>query len=897
MTDGYDHTTVEQRWQRRWREDDVFAAPDDPDDPRYVLSMFPYTSGAMHMGHVRNYVITDATAHFERMRGRDVLHPMGWDAFGLPAENAARERDTTPRAWTERCIDAMRRQFDLLGLGFDWSREVTTCDPDYYRWNQWLFNRFRDAGLVDRRAAPVNWCPDCETVLADEQVEADGDSEVCWRCETPVETRSPEQWYVTITDYADELVDALDDLDGWPTHVADMQRNWVGRQRGARVTFEVPEHGSVETFTTRADTLFGVTFVAVAPDHPVAAAAEREDAVAEYVAAHADADAPAAHTDREAATDFSGVDTGARAVHPVTGDAVPVYVADFVVGDVGTGAVMGVPGHDERDHAFARQHDLPVKHVVAPEAGDDGWTDAPEPPGAFTDDGVLVDSGEYSGLDSETARERIVEDVDAVEPDVQYRLRDWLISRQRYWGTPIPVVHCEDCGDVSVPDDDLPVELPEYVETTGNPLEAADEWVQTTCPDCGRPARRETDTMNTFVDSSWYFLRFTGAPEDAPFDPDAVADWLPVDRYVGGVEHAVMHLLYARFVTKALDDVVGIGVREPFADLTCQGMVLRDGAKMSKSRGNGVSPEQVVDAYGADTARLFVMQAAAPERDFEWNETGVEAARATLDRLVDATDAVAAVRERDGDRTPADEHVARAVDATVASVTDAYDAMAFDEAVREARDLLSLVDRYRRTTDPDPVTYERAVAAVVRLFAPVAPHVAEECWDELGDGLVVETDWPTPETDPGRVEAAERVVERTREDVREIVDVAGIDDPERIAVVVAPAWTYRAVEIARETDDDDVVGAVMADETCRTQGESAADFAKDLAAAGHVPEPFGPDAEARAIERAAWLVADEFDAEVAVHRADDPDAPVDAVERARPGRPGIVVREAPASTH
>jgi len=881
MERAYDHDEVEPRWQDRWEAADAFRTADYA-DPEYVLAMFPYTSGELHMGHVRNYAITDAAARFERLRGNDVLHPMGWDAFGLPAENAAMERDTTPAEWTERCIESMREGFDRMGFGFDWEREVTTCDPDYYRWNQWLFRQLYETGLVHRRESPVNWCPDCETVLADAQVE--GEDEVCWRCETPVEERDLTQWHVAITEYADELVDALEDLDGWPDHVREMQRDWIGRHEGAVVTFEVPDHGEVETFTTRADTLFGATFVALSPDHEMSQEiAEADPTVAEYVAAE--------HPDDE----MTGVETDAVAVHPVTDDELPVYVADFVVEDVGTGAIMGVPAHDERDHAFAREHGIEIRQVVDPGAEsvvDDPAIDVDRD--AFTDDGVLVESEQFTGLESVAARNRIVQAVDAVEEQVEYRLRDWLISRQRYWGTPIPIVHCEECGPVPVPDEDLPVELPPYVRTTGNPLEAADDWVRTECPECGRDARRETDTMDTFVDSAWYFLRYVSPDrEDVPFDPDRASEWLPVDHYVGGVEHAVLHLLYARFVTKALADLGHVDVREPFERLTTQGMVRLDGETMSKSTGNVVSPERIVEAYGADTARLFILGAVQPERDFDWSETGVESARATLDRLVrlvDGIDDAAGARNGDRARRPIDEYVERETAARIASAETAYEGFRFNRAIREIESLIGTLARYREH-DPDRETFERAIRRVVIGLAPAAPHVAEELWDRLdGDGLVVDADWPDA-SPPENYDRERELVEATREDVREIQAVAGVENPARIELVVAPEWKRRACEIVRETREDgsEVVGAVMADEACRKRGDAAAEYARTLTDADVVPQTLSPARERASLERAGWLFREEFDAAIEIRAAVE--AAEDLQSRARPGRPAIRLHE------
>ena len=909
--EAYDHTAVERRWQEAWDDADVYRTPDDVEDPTYVLGMYPYPSGKLHMGHVRNYTITDAYARYRRMCGDDVLHPMGWDAFGLPAENAAKERDTNPREWTIDCIDTMREQMRSMGFGYDWEREIATCTPEYYRWNQWLFGQFHEAGLVDRREAEVNWCPSCETVLADEQVE--GDDELCWRCDTPVEARELDQWFLEITAYADELLTAIDDLDGWPTSVRQMQRNWIGRQHGTTLEFEVAGHGPVEAFTTRVDTIYGATCFALAPDHPISEElATEDDAVRRFIEEEADPEGD----------EPNGVETGLTATNPATGEEIPVFVADFVLSDVGTGALMAVPAHDDRDHAFATKMGVDIEPVIAPEpddwdgsaAGSEGDTlpDAPDvSETAFTDDGVVIDSGAYSGLDSETARERLTADIESAEASTQYQLRDWGISRQRYWGTPIPVVHCEECGPVIVPDEELPVELPAFVNTTGNPLDAADEWKQTTCPSCGEPATRETDTMDTFVDSSWYFLRYVSPDlEDAPFDLERANDWMPVDQYVGGIEHAVMHLLYSRFFTKVLADETGLTHREPFTNLLAQGMVQLDGEKMSKSKGNVVSPQRIVEEYGADTARLFMMQAAQPERDFDWSEEGVRSTHRFLTRLRDAVERYATAKPSDegdhdltdngdsvtdhsptDDRGPTDEYVAAEVDAAVAIAGAEYDDLTFNVALREAQDLVGTLRGYREYADPHPTVYERGLDAAVRLLAPVAPHLAEELWERLGrDGFVVDADWPTASVDRETVERRRRLVENTREDVRDIVDVAGIDDPERIDVVVAPDWKYDALELAIESDADNLIGELMGESHIREQGDAAAAYGKDLQANREaLQRTLTGDEEYAALQSAEWLIEREFDAAVVVKRADD--AADDVTRKAEPGRPAIDITE------
>ena len=898
---GYDHAAVERRWQEAWEEADAYRTPDDVEDPTYVLGMYPYPSGKLHMGHVRNYTITDAYARYRRMTGDEVLHPMGWDAFGLPAENAAKDRDTNPRDWTFDCIETMREQMDAMGFGYDWEREVTTCTPEYYRWNQWLFARFHEEGLVERRDADVNWCPTCETVLADEQVETE--AELCWRCDTPVEQRELEQWFLKITEYADELLEDIDDLEGWPNSVRQMQRNWIGRQYGSEVDFEIGEarsasdgrgegsepreYGPVRAFTTRLDTIYGATFFALAPDHPISEElAEEDEDVRQFVEHEADPEGD----------EPNGVETDLTATNPATGEEIPVYVADFVLSDVGTGALMAVPGHDERDHAFAEKMDEEIVPVVAPEPEDwDGETvpDAPDvSEAAFIDDGILVNSGEYSGLESETARERLTEDIDSAEEATQYQLRDWGISRQRYWGTPIPVVHCDDdCGAVLVPEENLPVELPEFINTTGNPLDAAEEWKRTTCPDCGADATRETDTMDTFVDSSWYFLRYVSPDlDEAPFDRERANDWMPVDQYVGGIEHAVMHLLYSRFFTKVLADYEGLEHREPFTNLLAQGMVQLEGEKMSKSKGNVVSPQRIVEEYGADTARLFMMQAAQPERDFDWSEEGVRSTNAFLARLKGMVEAYAAT-DPDGADDAVASYVDGEIDATIAIASAEYDDLTFNKALRETQDLVRTLRQYADYTEPHAGTYERGLEAVVRLLAPVAPHLAEELWDELDhEGLVVDAPWPTAEVDREHVRKRRRLVENTREDVRDIVEVAGIEDPQRIDVVVAPDWTYDAVEIAIESDADNLIGELMQRDHIREQGDAAADFGQDLQAEREALErTLGPEEEYAALESAAWLLEREFEAPVDVIRADEADD--DVLANAEPGRPAIEIED------
>jgi leucyl-tRNA synthetase len=758
----YDPGAVEEKWQAAWAAEQAFTVS-NPDPPSaadtastYVLEMLPYPSGELHMGHVFNYTMGDVLTHIRRRQGMTVLRPMGYDAFGLPAENAAIREGGHPREITNRNIESIRRQMKRMGWAIDWSREVSTAEPEYYRWTQWLFLRFFEKGLAYRREAPVKWCPKDQTVLANEQV-IDGR---CERCGTEVESRNLTQWFFKITEYADALLDETALLESWPEKVLTMQRNWIGRSEGARVVFTVQGGGAeLPVFTTRPDTLFGATFFVLAPEHPLvaelSAGLEHADEVAEYVR-HA---AARSAVEREA-KEKDGVFTGRYAINPVNGEPIPIWVADYVLMEYGTGAIMAVPAHDERDHAFAERYGLEVRQVVAPAEGS-----APEA-GAFvahTEDEVLVDSGEFTGLPAPEGKRAItawLAERGLGEATIGYRLRDWLLSRQRYWGCPIPIVHCDACGTVAVPDDQLPVLLPEvedYTPKGRSPLAAAEDWVATTCPSCGGPARRETDTMDTFVDSSWYFLRYADARnDDAAWDPQIVDYWLPVKQYIGGIEHAVLHLLYARFFTKVLNDMELLGFREPFSRLFTQGMIYRHGAKMSKSKGNVVSPDEAVQRYGADALRLYILYMGPAEQDKEWSDAGIEGTARLLDRVWRLTLEVAA---RGPVEAPADGELLRATHRTIDRVTD--DLLRRFQFHTPIAALFELVNEIYKVKD-DPAREGEvgfATQTVVSLIQPYAPHVAEELWERLGHDRLWKTPWPV--ADPALVasETVEVVVQ------------------------------------------------------------------------------------------------------------------------------------------
>jgi leucyl-tRNA synthetase len=784
----YDPTAVEERWQAIWAAEETFTVPNpDPsaaeDTPStYVLEMLPYPSGELHMGHVFNYTMGDVLTHIRRRQGMTVLRPMGYDAFGLPAENAAIREGGHPREITNRNIASIRRQMKRMGWAIDWSREVSTAEPEYYRWTQWLFLRFFEKGLAYRREAPVKWCPKDQTVLANEQV-IDGR---CERCGTEVESRNLTQWFFKITEYADALLDETALLESWPEKVLTMQRNWIGRSEGARVVFSVQGSGEeLPVFTTRPDTLFGATFFVLAPEHPLAteltAGTEHEDEVASYIRHTAARSAVERETKEK-----DGVFTGRYAINPVNGEPIPIWVADYVLMEYGTGAIMAVPAHDERDHAFAERYGLDVRQVVAPADGV-----GPEN-GAFvahTENEVLVNSGEFTGLAAPEGKRAItawLAERELGEATIGYRLRDWLLSRQRYWGCPIPVVHCDACGIVPVPDDQLPVVLPDvedYTPKGRSPLAAAEDWVATTCPSCSGPARRETDTMDTFVDSSWYFLRYADARnDDAAWDPQIVDYWLPVKQYIGGIEHAVLHLLYARFFTKVLNDMELLGFREPFSRLFTQGMIYRHGAKMSKSKGNVVSPDEAIARYGADALRLYILYMGPAEQDKEWSDAGIEGTARLLDRIWRVALEVAA---RGPVEAPADGELVRTAHRTIDRVTD--DVLRRFQFHTPIAALFELVNEiYKVKDDPERAGEVRfATETALSLVQPYAPHVAEELWERLGHGRLWETPWPVADEALVAAETVEVVVQvngRLRDRLHVPV---GTPDGELVALALA----------------------------------------------------------------------------------------------------------------
>jgi leucyl-tRNA synthetase len=755
MDELYKPEIIETETQRFWDDHQSFRVTEDAGREKYYcLSMFPYPSGRLHMGHVRNYTIGDVIARYQRMRGRNVLQPMGWDAFGLPAENAALNNRVAPAKWTSDNIGYMRSQLRRLGFGYDWDREIATCDPAYYRWEQWFFTQLFERGLVYKKTAVVNWDPVDQTVLANEQV-IDGKG---WRSGAPVERREIPQWFLRITAYADELLAGLDTLEGWPDQVRTMQRNWIGRSEGVELHFDViGEDEPLIVFTTRPDTLMGVTYLAVAPEHLLARKAGDRDA---QLQAFVEECRRTRVAEADVATlEKKGLDTGYRAVHPVSGAEVPVWTANFVLMEYGSGAVMSVPAHDQRDFEFAMQYGLPVRQVIYPV---DGRTAADVSGAAYTDKGVLGDSGEFTGLSSGEAFDAIaayLEHTGRGGRTVNYRLRDWGVSRQRYWGCPIPVINCERCGAVPVPADELPVTLPTDVEfdASGSPLTRMREFIDTTCPACGGRAQRETDTFDTFFESSWYFARFACPDNDEAMLDERVDYWLPVDQYVGGIEHAVLHLLYARFFSRLMRDMGLVRSGEPFERLLTQGMVLKDGAKMSKSRGNTVDPQQLIEKYGADTVRLFTMFAAPPDQSLEWSDSGVEGAYRFLKRLwkqvVEHVSTGNASLPDVADLDDTARELRRMLHATIAKVGDDVGRRyTFNTAIAANMELLNELGRFREDSAQGRAVMQEALEAVVLMLSPIVPHITHVLWQALGHaGAVIDRAWP--EADPSALVA------------------------------------------------------------------------------------------------------------------------------------------------
>ena len=884
----YNHSEIEKKWQKAWKDNNLFKAKNDKTMKKfYALEMFPYPSGKLHMGHVRNFSITDAVARYKRMTGHNVLYPIGYDALGLPAENAAIKNDSDPKTWTLKCIEMMKAQQESMGFSYDMSRETATCNPDYYRWNQWIFLKLFEKGLAYKKTAPINWCPDCQTVLANEQVE-DGK---CWRCKSVVVKKDLSQWFFKITDYADELLEDLNKLEDWPEKVKTMQKNWIGKSEGTEIYFKVKDMDlEISTFTTRPDTIFGITYLVFAPEHPTVKelikGTKDEKKINKFIS-----DVAKKSTIERTAEgkEKNGIFTGRYFINPVNGDECPIYIADYAIMDYGTGAVMAVPAHDKRDFAFAKKYKLPVKVVIQPKGKK---LDASKMKAAYIEPGVLVNSDEFDGTDNEAAKAKItkwLEKKSLGKSTVNFKLRDWLISRQRYWGTPIPIIYCDDCG--IVPEENLPIILPDNAkfDGKGNPLEKIKEFVNTKCPICGKPAKRETDTMDTFVDSSWYFLRYTDNKNDKlPFGKDHEY-WMQVDQYIGGVEHAILHLLYARFFTKALRDIGLTDVDEPFKKLFTQGMVLKDGVKMSKSIGNVVDPGIIINKYGADTARLFILFAALPEKELEWSDKGVDASYRFLKKVYRLVDDNKTKAEKiDISKLDAkSKYVLSVIHSTINSVTEDIENFRFSFAISDIMALTSEIQKLALKKDKSSkVVVAEGIDTIIKLLAPFTPHIAEEMWAMVG-GKGFVSEWPVSNEDyiDKKAILMEKFVKDTAADVRQIVQLIG-KTSKSINLYVAPVWKHKIYELAKAKPQN-LIAEVMKDAEMKAVGKDASKYAQSLMKRPVFIEVLSSEDEYLALASGLDVFIDEFNCEINVIRADESES--DKSKRAEPGKPGIEV--------
>ncbi len=911
--------TIAEKWQKLWKENKIFKVSEDESKKKfYCLEMFPYPSGKLHMGHVRNYSIGDAYARFKRMQGFNVLYPMGYDSFGLPAENAAIKHKTKPKEWTENCIRMMREQQEQLGFSYDWDRIVETYKPEYYKWNQWIFLKFYEKGLVYRKKAAVNWCPKCKTVLANEQV-IDGK---CWRCKTKVEVKHIEQWFLKITEYADELLEDLKELD-WPERVKVMQKNWIGRSEGVLVKFPLVEpldsednKNYIEIFTTRPDTLYGVTFLVFAPEHPMVMelvkGTEYEDKVKEFIRKVV-IEEKTTRTSEE--KEKEGLFIGKYAINPLTNEKIPIYVANFVLMDYGTGAIMAVPTHDQRDFEFAKKYNIPMKVVIQPK---DGYELKPEKMiRAYEGPGNLVNSDIFNGLDNEEAKEEIIkylEEKGFGKRSVQYKLRDWLISRQRYWGTPIPFVKCPEHGYVPVPYEELPITLPKDVEFTGegNPLKTSKTFLKAKCPICGREAERETDTMDTFFDSSWYFLRYCSPREEkAPFNKKAVDYWMPVDQYIGGIEHAVLHLLYSRFFTKALRDLGLLKINEPFKRLLTQGMVLKDGEAMSKSKGNIVDPGEIIDKYGPDTARMFILVTASPEKELEWSDEGVDKVYKFLMKYYDFVlknkEELSKVKESINNinyegLSNKEKFLLSLTHRTIREVHDDLENFRMNIAIQKTMRLIN--EAIKNYGVVNNTLIKEMIEKATLLLSPITPHVCEEVWHLLGNKDFVSLEkWPRVNSEfvNEKIEELYKVINNLRSDLRSIIELAekkGVKGKKAL-LIIADAWKYRLMsniaELMEETRNvGEITKSIMKDEEFKNKGKETTLIIQKLLKNPQlvIKQGIKQEDEINIIMEEKKKLEDDFNLEIEVVLEKDVKdrTGFEKAKQALPGKPAIIIQ-------
>ena len=791
-----DFNKIAKKWQKKWENKKIFDVKEDKKKKKfYCLEMYPYPSNTLHMGHLRNYSLGDALARFKRMMGFNVLYPMGYDAFGLPAENAAIKNKVDPEKWTWNNIRSIKKQQKEIGFSYDWSRQIQSCTEDYYKWNQWIFLKFYEKGLAYRKNSVVNWCNSCGTVLANEQVE----NGKCWRCKSDVKEKELEQWFFKITKYADQLLGDLDKLEHWPERVKVMQKNWIGKSHGVEVDFKIKDSKkTISTFTTRIDTIFGVTALVFAVEHPMvlelAEGTKYEKKVMDFISKTKRIGIKE-RTSEE--TEKNGIFIGKYCINPINNEEIPIYAADYALMEYGTGAVMVVPAHDQRDFEFAKKYKIPIKVVITPKQYE---LKADKMSRAYVEEGILINSSRFNGKGNLDAIEEIskwMEKNNYGKRTVQYKLRDWLISRQRYWGTPIPMIYCDKCGLVPVPYKDLPVKLPKNVKFTGrgNPLETVNNFVNCKCPNCKGKARRETDTMDTFVDSSWYFIRFCSPKYDeGPFDKKISNYWMAVDQYIGGIEHAILHLLYARFFTKALRDLGLIDVDEPFSRLMTQGMVIKDGAKMSKSLGNVVDPAEITDNYGPDTGRLFILFAALPEKELDWNDKGVNGAFRFLNKVYNLVDGniknISLNGRGDGKLNEKDRFVFSKMHITIKSVTENIENFKYNMAIGNIMEFTSTLQKYN---EKNKAIFGECVKNLILLLNPFTPHISEELWSKInGKGFASLQKWPSYDENKidKEAEALEHGLEKTKKDIYSVMELAKIEKPDKIRIFIADSWKY-----------------------------------------------------------------------------------------------------------
>ena len=884
-----DFNKIAKKWQKLWEDKEIFKVKQGPKKKFYVLEMYPYPSGSgLHMGHMRNYSIGDCYARFKRMNGFNVIYPMGYDAFGLPAENAAIKQGADPEEWTLKNIKLIKLQQKQMGLSYDWSRQIQSCDEDYYKWNQWIFLKFFEKGLVYKKKSNVNWCPKCTTVLANEQVH-DGK---CWRCSAEVEPKELEQWFFKITKYADELLKDIDKLKNWPERVKIMQKNWIGKSEGVDILFKLENSDVVlPTFTTRCDTIYSVTFIVIAPEHPLAKELvkgtkyeEEFNKVTKIIGKQSIIE----RTTPEG-KDKIGCFLGKYAINPVNNEKIPVYIANFALMEYGSGIVMA-DAHDQRDFEFARKYKIPLKFVIS----SDGMPiNAEKAMRAFLSDGVLFDSGEFSGTHNREALPLIANWLVKnkwAKKTTNYKLRDWLISRQRYWGTPIPIIYCDKCGTVPAK---LPVKLPKDVKFTGtgNPLATSKSFVNVKCPKCGGKAKRETDTMDTFVDSSWYFLRYCSPKENKlPFDKKAVNYWMPVDQYIGGIEHAIMHLLYARFFIKALRDLKLLSFDEPFSNLLCQGMVLKDGEVMSKSKGNVVDPREIIEKYGADTGRLFVLFVALPEKELEWSDQGVNGAFRFLNRVYNLVEEE--IKAKNTPLTNRDKHMVSKIHSTIKETTQLIENFRFSLAIGKIMELVNSVYRYKEG-DVNKHVYDQAIKTTALLVNPFAPHLSEEIWEKLGNKPFASLQkWPTYDEKniDKKAEAAEELIHNTISDIYNVLKLIKKKDYSKITLYVSAGWKYdlfkkikKALEETHDTGD--IIGRVMIKEHAQEISRIVPAVLKDLS---KLPETvLDQKTEIKTLEENKEIIEKEFKCKLEIIKAEE--TKERKAENAVPGKVAIVV--------